>query len=281
MISFLFWNLMGNQEQNRESRMQGIRNHLIRMVARLNLDVLLFAESAFEPSAMVAALNETQAGVYHYPESNSRRVQIYTRLPDRSIVDQFNDSSDGRMTIRRVRTPANTEILLAGLHFQSQMAWDSDDQAMQATVTRRDIAETEAQVGHKRTVLVGDLNMNPFDLGVVSAQALNAVMTRDLARAEKRNVAGRSYDFFYNPMWGHFGDRTEGAAGTYFYAASRPRNYYWNMFDQVLLRPDLMDFMTELRIIDSDGEVSLLTDRGRPRSSQASDHRPLLFRLQV
>jgi hypothetical protein len=53
------------------------------------------------------------------------------------------------------------------------------------------------------------------------------------------------------------------------------------MFDQVLLRPSLMDSLAELRILDSDGQGPLVTERGRPRSSTASDHLPILFRLDL
>src|SRR5215211_5035003 len=115
------------------------------------------------------------------------------------------------------------------------------------------ISETEDVIGHQRTVLVGDFNMNPFDLGMVGAQALNAVMTRDLARREGRTVAGRPYRYFYNPMWGCYGDRTPGPAGTYYYSAPGPRGYYWHLFDQVLLRPTLMESLAELRILEDDG----------------------------
>jgi len=123
--------------------------------------------------------------------------------------------------------------------------------------------------------------MNPFDVGVVGAHALNAVMTRELARKEKRTVASQPYRLFYNPMWGHFGDRTPGPPGTYFYAASTPGNYYWNVFDQVLLRPQLMDDLVELRILDTDGCTSLVTPKGYPRSAETSDHLPVLFRLNL
>jgi len=281
MISFLFWNLMGNQETNRAVRMAGLRQHIARMAESLKIDVFLFAESPFPVAELTATLDSVQVGTYCYPVSNSRRIQLFTRLPGRAISDQFNDSSDGRLTIRNLTTPLQSNLLLAVLHFQSQMAWSIEDQALQATVLQRDIADTEDQVGHQRTILVGDLNMNPFDLGVVGGHALNAVMTRDLARAEARTIAGRDYRFFYNPMWGYFGDRTAGPPGTYYYNAASPRTYYWNMFDQVLLRPTLMDALDELRILDSDGQVSLLTDRGRPRSSDCSDHLPVLFRLKV
>jgi hypothetical protein len=42
-----------------------------------------------------------------------------------------------------------------------------------------------------------------------------------------------------------------------------------------------MDSLTELRILDGDGQASLLTERGRPRSATASDHLPILFRLDL
>jgi hypothetical protein len=213
--------------------------------------------------------------------SSSQRIQLFTRFPEAAVTDQFNDSSDGRLTIRRVTTSRPTDILLAALHFQSQMVWDADEQALQATVLQRDVSGTEDVVGHQRTVLVGDLNMNPFDLGVVGAQGLNAVMTRDLARGEGRTVAGRPYRFFYNPMWGCFGDRTPGPAGTYFFSASSPCSYYWHLFDQVLLRPALMDALAELRILEEDGQESLLTARRRPRSADVSDHLPILVRLDL
>jgi hypothetical protein len=281
MISILFWNIRGNETTTWELRASALRTHLARLVSSLGIDVLLLAESGFGSAEVVHTLNETNVGAFCYPDSNSRRVQLFTRLPEAAVIDQFNDSSDGRLTIRRLTTASNNEILLAALHFQSRMAWTVAEQALQATVLQQDLARTEDDVGHQRTLLVGDLNMNPFDLGVVGAQALNAVMTRDLARREARLVAGRAYRFFYNPMWGCFGDRTPGPPGTYFYSAAEPGGYAWNLFDQVLLRPGLMDSLTELRILDRDGRESLLTARGRPRSSEVSDHLPLLVRLEL
>jgi hypothetical protein len=80
-------------------------------------------------------------------------------------------------------------------------------------------------------------------------------------------------------MWGCFGDRTPGPAGSYYYNDSAPLVYFWNIFDQVLLRPELMESLKELKILDSDGEQLLVNERGRPNASELSDHLPLLFRL--
>jgi hypothetical protein len=106
-------------------------------------------------------------------------------------------------------------------------------------------------------------------------------MVQDVARASERIVAGRPFRFFYNPMWGHFGDRTPGPPGTYYHGPASPEAYYWNLFDQVLLRPDLMTTLTELRILDHDGTEPLVTGKGRPRSAELSDHLPVLFRLNL
>lgn len=80
-------------------------------------------------------------------------------------------------------------------------------------------------------------------------------------------------------MWGLFGDRTPGPAGTYYYDNSTPVTYFWNVFDQVLLRPDLMHRLDALDVLSNDGDGSLLTPHGRPDRARGSDHLPLFFRL--
>jgi hypothetical protein len=149
-------------------------------------------------------------------------------------------------------------------------------------ISRR-ISEEERAVGHRRTVIVGDLNMNPFEKGVAGANGLHAVMTRTVALAGERTVQERSYPFFYNPMWGHFGDRLPGPPGSYYYQGSELVTYFWNIFDQVLVRPELLDrFRDEdVRILESAGAVPLISTRGRPDEKAASDHLPILFKLEL
>ncbi len=84
----------------------------------------------------------------------------------------------------------------------------------------------------------------------------------------------------YNPMWRFFGERADGPPGTHFYAAGgKPIAYFWNMFDQVLVRPDLIDALVEVAIIDRIGGTSLLNAAGQPDVGVGSDHLPLVFVL--
>ena len=80
-------------------------------------------------------------------------------------------------------------------------------------------------------------------------------------------------------MWGYFGDKSPGPPGTYYYSATNPINYFWNIYDQVLVRPGVLDWFHDLSILDHDGKESLLSGNGLPNKSQASDHLPLIFRI--
>ncbi len=122
--------------------------------------------------------------------------------------------------------------------------------------------------------------MDPFDDGVVAANGLHAVMTKALARTMSRTVQGREYRFFYNPMWAFFGDGTPGPAGTHFYQQAAHTTRFWHIVDQVLVRPELVDDLLDVAILDDAGH-SLLNQAGRLNEEVGSDHLPLLFRLRV
>ena len=85
-------------------------------------------------------------------------------------------------------------------------------------------------------------------------------------------------------MWNLFGDKTPGAPGTYFYPDSgNPFVFFWNMFDQVLIRPELLDefIYNELKIMTSIEDISLLNSRGVPDKINYSDHLPIYFKLKL
>ena len=123
--------------------------------------------------------------------------------------------------------------------------------------------------------------MNPFESGIVGTAGLNATMVRSQALKEFRTVQGRHYQFFYNPMWGHFGDRDREPPGTYYRDSNQQVNYYWNIFDQVLIRPSLLGMLPRdgVEIVTHAGRFPLLASNGLPNRAVASDHLPLLFRL--
>jgi hypothetical protein len=100
-----------------------------------------------------------------------------------------------------------------------------------------------------------------------------------LAARRTRQVQGEQRRFFYNPMWNYFGDRS--VAGTYYDSRGGPLCFFWNMFDQVLLRPELVSHFkgNTVEIVTTAGSTNLITRLNRPNKDDASDHLPILFKL--
>jgi endonuclease/exonuclease/phosphatase family metal-dependent hydrolase len=225
-------------------------------------------------------MGDSTGNPYRALQSDLSKIQAITRVPRTRMSRQFDDPGRG-LTVFRLRIGQAAPFFLATVHLPSRLYWDADDQALEATVVASALGQVEQRAGHSRTVVVGDFNMNPFDAGMCGAHGLNATMTRQVAMREVRVVQNRSYAYFYNPMWGLFGDRTPGPAGTFYLSSSKPVNYHWHMLDQVLVRPAMINEFDDVQILDTDGTRSLLTTSGSPDSTLASDHLPLLVTLSV
>ena len=81
-------------------------------------------------------------------------------------------------------------------------------------------------------------------------------------------------------MWNLLGDYTV-PYGTYYYNDSGTQNTYWNMFDQVILKPVLKNrFVKEsLKIIIETSTMFLLDAKGHP-DKNISDHLPIIFEIK-
>jgi hypothetical protein len=265
---FLFWNINGKP-------LADLIGHIAYVRA---IDIIILAESDISAVDMLRSLNRQCSGGFRYCAGFNATIEVFVRFSPGFLQPRFDAD---RVSIRHLTLPARSTILLAMVHLPSKLRWSNDSQAIECTELARRIAIEEDKVGHRRTILVGDLNMNPFETGMVAAGGLNSVPTRRLAAREVRTVQGREYSMFYNPMWGHFGDRQRDTAGSYFYSSSEHVNYFWHIFDQVLLRPELAQQFDPgtLEIISSLSDRSLVHADGRPDSSACSDHLPIVFEL--
>ncbi len=274
MITFLCWNLNRKPIQHRVAELARSRG----------VDVLILLECAAQVGDLLGALNEGRGDIFHYAPNRAEgpleSIKIFTKFTP-EFLEPLEDG--GRHTIRHLRLPACTEIVLAALHLPSKLHSSESSQILACSQWADTIARAEGQAGHTRTVVVGDLNMNPFEAGVVGAGGFHATMARAEALRGHRTVSGQQYPFFYNPMWGCFGERDDTPAGTYFYDSGEHVSYYWNMFDQVLLRPSLVDRLSAggIEVVTRAGAVPLLSANGRPDRSVGSDHLPVLFGLEL
>ena len=250
------------------------------LCAEHDVDVLVLAEIPATEVELLTTLN-TEGDVRFFLPPQPREsdlVTVVTTYPTEYVRPIARLS---RAAVLRLIPPIGSHLTLVMVHLPSKLYQSDGDQAELAGVLANDIADVEQSAGDSRTVVFGDFNMNPFEAGVVGATRLHAAMTREIAGRGHRVVQGRGYPFLYNPMWGFFGDLSPGPPGTCYYDQSgRPLNYFWNLFDQVLIRPDLIpEFRHDrLAVLTSAGDTSLLSAAGRPIPS---DHLPLLFQIDL
>jgi hypothetical protein len=265
MTSFLFWNLRG----------RGLELVLQRLTARHGIDVVMLAECAIPEDSMLSALNAAgQCMFRRVPAVASRGLHLYSCF-DQGCFGSVLKEAD-HYVIRTLTPPGGIEIVLAMAHLASPSHKDLRARHSRIIGFARD--SSDAEKSHYRTVVVGDLNANPFDDALLNVRGLNALADRHTVLRKDPRRFGRvqieEFRLFYNPMWSHLGDAIQ-PAGTYYYDKSNPEvDRLWNMFDQVLLRRGLLDrFRTkDLKILTTDGAVSFTWEDGRPNGDVYSDH---------
>jgi hypothetical protein len=275
MVSFLFWNLGQNPKTFPV---------LSRLAAIHSIDVLFLAECPTELDALIAEINQERDPGYRIADMGIvTKVRAISRLPVSRFFPSFNNEH-GDMTIWKLRRGGRRvrQVQVAVVHLLSKAGGTkpADQQAVAEKISE-EVAEFEDKEGCQDTVLVGDLNMDPFDPGMVVVSGFHATMTKQIARLPDRKWRKHEYRRFYNPMWGLFGDRTPGPPGTHHWQSSTTSNQYWHIFDQVLLRPTLMDQLGDVQILDHDGQRRLLDEKEMATKDHLSDHLPILFSLEL
>lgn len=266
----MFWNV--GRRDNGEAIGQLCREY--------DVDILLLAEAETSSGRLVTKINSTTGltrTLWELPRRESR-VQAFTRYPPGYLEPAFDD---GHVKMLRLRSPVGLPLLIVAAHLPSKLWADKDDQNYRVRQLRRDIEAQERHSGHQNTVIIGDLNANPFEDALTAADGLHGVMDKQVAARPARTVQGQTWDYFYNPMWSRLGDDSAGPPGTYWRAGSGLVNHFWNTFDQVLLRPGLLPFYDPAHLVVPD-----LVD-GRPimrfgaSERGLSDHLPVVIALSI
>lgn len=273
-MRFLFWNI---------KKKNNFFNLIADLVHEKGIDILLIAEYPDVDSLdLLRMINRDNVDFFYIqPFVPTDKVKIYTRLNPRLIRNVDDDSG---LSAKAIYSPLlGDPISLVTCHLPSKLNKSEANQSERAEDIRIFVENLEERHGHRRTIICGDLNMNPFDEGMVKARGLHGVMEKNIAKNVSRIINKKEYFYFYNPMWGFLGDSGCGqVSGTMYYNPSEPITYFWHLYDQVLVRPDLIDRFesNELHIITQISSVSLLTSKGL-LNQEFSDHLPIMFNLNI
>lgn len=240
----------------------------------------MLAEHNLNDIDLLLELNSESAD-YEIPSPifKNSRIKIITKF-SADLVIPVADEKNNRYTSFKIKLSDSEEILVFGIHLPDNRNNKSESINSYAGEVARAIKDIEKGKNLYKTIVVGDFNMNPYDKGMVDASSFHAIMDSEIVKKGSRIVSNKKYDYFYNPMWSLHGDIGNNVAGSYFYKNAELINYHWNVFDQVLIRPSLIDNFDKnsLKFIDFDGVKNLLKKGGLP-NEKYSDHLPLTFTL--
>ena len=271
MTNFLLWNT--NKKAPDEV--------IARLVQEYEVDVLLLIERPFPPALLVSVLN--RVAPFQIVASH-RRFQLLTRF-DSALMQRLKPVvTDDWSDYWHLKLPDQADVLVVGIHGYNLMNHNADECEMLFSRIAENVRFIEGNVTrHKRSIVFGDFNANPFESAVGSVRGLHAIQLPLVAGKHSRPYAKGQHEFFYNPMWARFGSGDGTPSATYYYYKYKPHEIFWHMLDQVVLRPALLPLFPEadLKIIGEVAGSSLLKKNGTPDPRRGSDHLPLFFRLDL
>ena len=263
-MKYLFWNTHKNIDINPILR---------DLITENCISIVVLAEYTADINDLIRLLYDSGVIMEHIPTVGCDRIHILGRI-DFHIEPQLQTDYASIQVIGR-------DTILCCVHLNSQIY--SDHVSRREIVIEQiinDILKLENGLNTTNTIIVGDFNINPYDNSCVNARYFHGIPIYEDAMRESRNIAGKEFRMFYNPIWNFLGDFKE-PYGTYYRSAADTFNPYWHIYDQVIIRPSLRSrFVDEnLKIITGSANVSLLDKNKHPNHS-ISDHLPITFEIK-
>src|SRR5262245_29019016 len=158
MLTVLFWNL-GDKP---------LGPLVANLAQRHAVDLLILAECPQSSPDLLAALNRQNNPPFQTPDPDSlcRALLVVPRFDPKNLTRRVESP---RYTGRHLSLPGHPDLLFFAVHLPSKLYRSAESQGFALPALANEIRLQEETLGHDRTFLVGDLNMNPFEAGLVSA----------------------------------------------------------------------------------------------------------------
>jgi hypothetical protein len=268
VAAFLLWNV---HNRNRDLLVQSlVREHKI--------DVVLLVE--YSPTKTASDLSNLLQRDGLVKRSTSERFGVFARLSYPMTLSSVTIGTRLELWDRTADSGVSGRFAL--VHGLDRM---NNDDGTRRVFFRRvaDFVKAAEVNSHRRSIVVGDFNAQPFESAVLSSDGLHAIGIRQESYQTSRviRLSDEREEFFYNPMWRLYGHVLAQDAGvaTHYWQNRLAGELFWHMLDQVVIRPEECVRFPEgqIRILTTVGTVQLLAPNGIPDEKVGSDHLPVVF----
>ena len=251
-----FWNTYRNKD---------INSFLIPMIIEKKIDIMILAEYEDNIDCLLNNLYINGESYDKFIPIACKKIRIVYR---KDINVELNNDCSNYVSITINYHECQFELFAT--HLPSRLHSSEGDRNIVVRILKEDVEK------YDKAVVVGDFNSNPFETTMVAFSGLMAIPNKE---CKKRKVQGQEKKALYNPMWRFFGD-FETLPGTYYNNNGKDLNYYWNIFDQVVVSQDLVNKFdnNKLEIIKKIKNKNLIKRNIIDKS--ISDHLPIVFSLK-
>lgn len=263
ILKIAFWNTHNNQ----------MINPIIADIFYENkINLIVLAEYLADAGELIRELQKKHIQIFPYSTSGCDRVTMF------GTIRQVTPGNQNKYySIQLI----NQNNILCGIHLPSPLySGHQERRNIIIDMVLEDIQKLENDLESSNTIILGDFNENPYDAGCLSADKFHGISSADDAIKGSRKIMGKSFKMFYNPTWNLFGD-FQYPPGTYYHKGSHPCHSFWNLYDQVILRPSMRTYFIEksLKIITKTQNHTLVDVYQHPRKD-ISDHLPIMFEIK-
>ncbi len=261
-MKIMFWNT---------NRNNNINEYIAKLIREYNIDILVLAEYTSDSDELITLLFNQSLNFDKCTTIGCERITLFSTYDD--ITPSTQDTYYSIQIIQN-------KYILCCVHLMSDLYSNSNERLAVSQQIMRDIEETEKNIGSQKTIIIGDFNEMPYDLGCLNANGFHGLPVYEPSNKTERIVNGISYRKFYNPMWNFMGDFSY-PPGTYYLNNARLYSPMWYLLDQVILSTDVMsEFKKDSLQIITKCSYFTLTDKNGHPNKKISDHFPIMCEVE-
>lgn len=206
-------------------------------------------------------------------------IILYTKYSS-SVIKVIDEGN--RYCSVVINSPVHGKVLICFTHMISALHSSNESRVIESQNLMSNVLAVKQRENIEHVIICGDLNQNPYDSGIVAAGCFNATGDRLIASKMKRKVLGKTYSYFYNPMWRFYGANNR-PYGTYFHKSSDHVTVNWNILDQFIFSASLLNLINDedVIIVTEVAKHKLIRQDGNIDYKRYSDHLPILMSSNI